>query len=146
VRSYLYYRSGNKSVASDLTQDTFLKFWAKQLKPDPVYHHQGLLYKIAGDLFITHTRRQKVRQDYQEKIELDVSSENPEEALAYNELKKNYEKCLSLLTEKQRVVFLMSRLDDLSYREIAEKISVSVKAIEKRMGIALSQLKACLNR
>ncbi len=48
---------------------------------------------------------------------------------------------LGKLSEKQRTVFLMSRMDNMKYREIATTIGISVKAVEKRMKYALSFLK-----
>jgi RNA polymerase sigma-70 factor (ECF subfamily) len=48
------------------------------------------------------------------------------------------------MPENQRVVFLMSRMEDLTYREIAERLELSIKAVEKRMSLALKLLKAKL--
>jgi RNA polymerase sigma-70 factor (ECF subfamily) len=49
------------------------------------------------------------------------------------------------MDEKNRVVFLMNRIDDLTYNEIAMNLGLSVKAVEKRMGKALSFLKEKLD-
>ena len=57
--------------------------------------------------------------------------------LEYSELKKKYEKTLMKLPIKQREVFLMSRVEELKYSEIAERLRISVKAVEKRMKKAL---------
>ena len=45
------------------------------------------------------------------------------------------------MPEKQRTVFLMSRVEDLKYKEIAERLDLSQKAVEKRMSLALAFLK-----
>ena len=45
------------------------------------------------------------------------------------------------MPEKDRIVFLMSRMEDKKYREIAESIDVSIKTVEKRMSSALKYLK-----
>ena len=45
------------------------------------------------------------------------------------------------LPENQRIVFLMSRTEELTYQEIATRLSISVKAVEKRMSGALSRLR-----
>ena len=55
--------------------------------------------------------------------------------------KNTYEEALKSLSEKQRDVFLMSRLDALSYKDIAERLDISVKAVEKRISGALSNLR-----
>ena len=51
------------------------------------------------------------------------------------------QKIISSLTEKCRVVFLMNRLDDMTYSQIAESLGVSVKAVEKQMCKALAVLR-----
>jgi len=56
-------------------------------------------------------------------------------------VKENYSKALASMPEKQRTVFLLSRTDNLKYREIAEMLEISVKAVEKRMKLALEHLR-----
>ena len=53
---------------------------------------------------------------------------------------------LAAMPEKSRAVFLMNRIDDLTYKEIAVRLQLSVKAVEKRMHIALEFLKEHLDR
>ena len=66
---------------------------------------------------------------------------NPEKELQFKELKADFEKKLADMTDSQRVVFLMSRMDGLKNREIAEKLNISIKAVEKRMSGALVIIK-----
>ncbi len=140
IRKYLYYRSGNEHLASDITQEVFLKLWEKQIKYEGT-RTKNLLYKIASDLFISHFRKNKVAENYTQSLSFDFHQANAEEAIYYEELKTKYEKALALLPEKQRVVFLMNRIDELTYKEIAERLDLSVKAIEKRMTQAIASLK-----
>ena len=66
---------------------------------------------------------------------------SPEELLAFDQLKEKYESLLLKLPDKQRVVFLLSRIDELKYHEIASRLNISVKAVEKRMKNALNLLR-----
>lgn len=139
IRNYIYYRSADKELATDIAQDTFMKVWEKQDKLDS--NIKGLLYKIANDLFISKYRRQSLERDYSNSLQFDSGDTNTEQSIHYNELKTNYERALSKLPEKQRVVFLMSRNEELKYHEIAERLKISVKAVEKRMKNALAYLR-----
>jgi len=144
VRSYLFYRGAEKEKASDIAQDVFLKVWEKQMDIDPKTA-LGLLYKIAGDMFISTYRREKLEMNYMGSLKSDRVDLSPEDQLNYNELFANYSKALAALSEKQRTVFLMARMEGLKYHEIAERLNLSVKAIEKRMSITLAYLKKVLH-
>jgi RNA polymerase sigma-70 factor (ECF subfamily) len=140
IRRYLYYRSGDEALSTDLTQDTFMRVWEKQMMLSPD-RDAGLLYKIAGDLFVSHMRREKLRQEAPDRIRFEPGSRNPEEELEFQELQEKYEKALVKLPENQRIVFLMSRIEELTYPEIAARLTLSVKAVEKRMTGALARLR-----
>jgi RNA polymerase sigma factor (sigma-70 family) len=145
VRSYLFYRGASREQASDLAQDVFLRIWEKQLDVDPKSALR-LLYKIAGDMFISQYRRVAIEQSYIGSLKSDNSDFTPEDQILYDQLFENYTKALSELSEKQRTVFLMSRMEGLKYHEIAERLDLSVKAIEKRMNITLAYLKKALQQ
>lgn len=140
VRSYLFFRGAEKERASDLAQDVFLRIWEKQLDIDPKTALR-LLYKIANDMFISQYRREDLELNYRKSLKKDMSDISPEEQLQYAELLANYTKALAGLSEKQRTVFLMSRMEGLKYQEIAERLNLSVKAVEKRMSITLAYLR-----
>lgn len=143
VRSYLVYRGAEKERATDLAQDVFMRVWEKQLNVD-VKTALRLLYKMAADMFISQYRREKLEMNYRSSLTADGLDLSPEEQLRHKELYGIYVRALSELNENQRVVFLMSRMEGLKYSEIAERLHLSVKAVEKRMGLALAYMKKVL--
>jgi RNA polymerase sigma-70 factor (ECF subfamily) len=62
----------------------------------------------------------------------------------YKQLKTRYESALQKLPEKQRTVFMMSRMEELKYTEIAQLLDISIKTVEKRMSNALFYLRKAL--
>jgi len=144
VRSYLFYRGAEKEQASDLAQDVFLRIWEKQLDIDPKTALR-LLYKMAGDMFVSRYRRENLEMNYRKALRNETDDNSPMDQLQYKELHANYTKVLAGLGEKQRTVFLMARMDGLKYHEISERLNLSIKAVEKRMNIALGYLKKALH-
>lgn len=100
---------------------------------------------MAGDIFISQYRKTQVVRKHQSTFALEINTDSPEQQMQYAELKAKYERALADLPEKQRTVFLMSRMEDMSYKEIADNLQLSVKAVEKRMSQALATLKTRMN-
>jgi len=143
IRSYIYYRCGDTELATDIAQEVFIQVWEKQfeIRDGKI---KSLLYKMSADLFISKYRRMELEQKYLNSIELDYLEDSPEEQAELVELTSRYEKSLATLPENQRIVFLMSRNEGLKYSEIAERLDISVKAVEKRMNKALLFLREAL--
>ena len=143
VRNYVFFRSGNTEVATDIAQDTFLKVWEKR-NSIQLNSVKGLLFKIANDQFISHYRKEKRSFEFFRHYVFDKETQSPEDEMAFEQLKENYSLALNKMREKQRTVFLLSRVENLKYTEIAEMQGISVKAVEKRMKNALDHLRQFL--
>ncbi|MCH2235868.1 MAG: sigma-70 family RNA polymerase sigma factor [Crocinitomicaceae bacterium] len=144
IRNFIYYRCGNTEQATDIAQEAFMRLWQKQFKFHP-QQTKSLLYKIAKELWISEHRKIQSAQKFQLSLTTFNTGNESEDLLAYKELKEKYEAALTQLPEKQREVFLMSRLEEMSYKEIAERLNLSLKAVEKRMSQALGELRKVLN-
>lgn len=143
LRAYIYYKSADEELATDIAQECFLKLWEKKEKIR-LSQVRGLLFKMAYDLFINNFYHQKRTKLLFQNISFDEQDYSPEEILSFEQLQEKYEALIIKMPEKQRVVFLMSRIDGLMYKEIAERLNLSVKAVEKRMKNALVFLRTSL--
>lgn len=139
IRNYIYYRSGDSYLTDDITQETFIKVWEKRKKLNQE-KITPLLYTIAAAILVDHFRKQKHVEGFIEEIKFRHQL-HLEESSDKEILKQKCELVLKALTEKERVVFLMSRKDELSYKEIALRLELSIKAVEKRMTKALKKIK-----
>jgi RNA polymerase sigma-70 factor (ECF subfamily) len=143
LRRYLYYRSGDQDLSADIAQNVFMKIWKKKFDISKG-NIKSLLFKMGTDEFISNYRRSKIERDYVYSQDFKLVHENNDQN-DFAEKKQKYEKALMTLTDKQRVALLMNKMEGLTYKEIAESLNLSQKAIEKRISQALSALKNILN-
>ena len=144
LRRFLIYRSGDQDLSGDIAQNVFMKVWTKKIEIASG-NIKSLLFKMATDEFISHIRKKKVEKEYTESIDLRLIRE-PDNNDDLLEKKILFQKALNQLPEKQKTAFLMNKMQGLTYKEIAEVLNLSQKAIEKRIGLALKALKQNLNQ
>lgn len=144
LRNYISYRCGDPDLATDIVQETYVKLWEKDMEFRDG-QTRSLLYKMANELWISQYRKKDSERKYKMQFKAKEEHNEIEEQLYFKELKESYESQLALMAEGQRTVFLMSRMDQLSYREIAERLDISVKAVEKRMNLALKALRKIID-
>ncbi len=139
VFNYIYYKFGNEEKAQDAVQEAFVKLWENCAKVAPE-KAKSYLYTVANNMYLNVIKAEKVRLKYAAKT-LKTINESPEFLLEEKEFKAKLDKALDDLPENQRTTFLLNRIDGKKYREIAEIEGVSLKAIEKRMHLALKTLR-----
>lgn len=143
LRNYIYYRCGDGELATDVVQEVFIKLWEKQPNKSPK-QLLPLLYKMSRDNMISKLRHKKVVKAYEDAPHYHSEISAPDAVLEGKEIQEKYEKALEDMTDGQREVFLMSRNDELKYSEIADRLGISVKAVEKRMKNALAFLRKAI--
>lgn len=143
IKNYVFYRIGDIDIATDITQDVFTRIWEKQISVD-MSQAKYLLYKIARDMLVSKYRRIEVENKYTTRMQFEMTEMTASDDYDYKQLKTKYENALNKLPEKQRTVFMMSRMDELKYQEIADRLEISIKTVEKRMSNALFYLRKVL--
>lgn len=141
LRNFLFYKFGNMEQAEDLAQDAFVKLW-QNCGAVPLEKAKSYIYTIANNSSLNQIAHQKVVLKYEKNFSgLDKTNENPEYLLEEKQFKTKLLKAIENLNEKQRMTFLMHRIDGKKYSEIALDLNISVKAVEKRIHLALLSLR-----
>lgn len=140
IRNYISYRSYDPELATDITQEAYMKLWEKDLEYRGM-QTRSLLYKIANELWISTYRKKQTEKNYLETEVLEFRENTTEDNYNAEQLQNRISKTLAELPEKQRTVFLLSRMEGLTYQQIATQLDISVKAIEKRMSLTLKTLR-----
>ncbi|MDO6674247.1 sigma-70 family RNA polymerase sigma factor [Tenacibaculum sp. 1_MG-2023] len=142
VTNFSSYKSNDKDTALDLIQEAFLKMWEK-CSEISYEKAKSYLFTSVNNLFLNKLKHEKVILNYAKSAPyLDINNQSPEYLLEEEEFKTKLKNAIENLTEAEREVFLMNRIDGKKYREIAELLNISQKAVEKRMSSALKKLRS----
>ena len=125
----------------DVVQDVFARLWQRRAAIKEDQPLKAYLYRIANNLLIDHYRKLQVRQAY--------VAQHPETTptivpVEHVDLEAHVMIAIEQLPDALREAFVLSRFEELTYREIAALLGVSVKTVESRMSKALKQLRALL--
>jgi RNA polymerase sigma-70 factor (ECF subfamily) len=140
--NFAYYKTGDKTTSLDLAQEGFIKIWENCTKIE-LLKAKSYLFTVINNLFLNSVKHKKVVFAYAKSSPyLDVDNQSPDYLLEEEEFKEKLKIAIEKLSERERSVFLMHRIDGKKYREIAEILAISQKAVEKRMSSALKKLRA----
>ncbi|HBI80743.1 MAG TPA: RNA polymerase subunit sigma-70 [Bacteroidales bacterium] len=139
IRHFAYFKTGDVHLSDDIVQETFIKLWDMRGKVNDSTV-KSLLYTIAGNIVKNHYKHLKVVYNFQvsAKSEMTTNTSSADENIRMEQLDGQLQRVLAEIPPGPREVFLMSRIDGLTYDEIASRLGLSVKAIEKRMSEALA--------
>jgi len=137
----------NEKISEEIVQDSFMKLWEIRDTLNEQFNIRNFLYTITKNNCLNYLRNQKIALKHQEKIkylEMQFNYEALEKLgnyLEFEVLREKIDQAIAALPEEIRETFLLSRFDELHYKEIAEKQSISIKTVEARMTKALRILR-----
>ena len=138
LRNFLFFRFGDEAVAEDITQEAFIKLWQHCAE---VRHPKSFIYTVAKNSALNHTAFQKVVLNYAENNPGRTrDNQSPDYLMEEEEFRIKFDRAIAGLTEAQRTALLLNRIEGKKYKEIAEMLGISVKAVEKRIHGALVAL------
>ncbi len=137
--NYAYTFVNDHDEAEEVVQSTFINFWEKRAEININHSLKAYLYRSVRNSCLNKLKHEKVKREH-EKHELTFSSlgvESTAQSVMKNELEQRIAQALTKLPEQCRLVFTLSRFEELKYQEIADQLSISVKTVENQMGKAL---------
>ncbi|MFO7657345.1 MAG: RNA polymerase sigma-70 factor [Bacteroidales bacterium] len=134
-----------KKTAEDIVQEQFIYIWENRKKMGNIKSLKSYLYRAVKNKSINHLRKQFLKssgcvtENITEKY-LAGNPPNPEEMLINKELGHILSKAFDKLPEKCRIIFIMKKVGELTNKEIADNLTISVKTVENQMNIAFKKL------
>jgi len=141
---YLFRFSGDADSAADAVQETFLRLVERTPHDGGV---RGWLYRVGTNLVMergrTHRRRLRLLENHPDRAPIGDPPADPVEETERRERRREVQRALSLLSERDRTVLLM-RAEGFTQREIAEALQVNPKAMGSILNRAQAKLAAAL--
>lgn len=133
--AYVEEYTKSPEVAEELVQDLFLKIWIDRATFSPTVSVKAYLYASARNLALDYLKHKRVVDNWKTETRQHVSSapDAPDESLRRKQLSKAVRQAIEELPERRKQVFKLSRQRDLTYKEIAHVLNISVKTVEKHM-------------
>ncbi|MEE9465491.1 MAG: RNA polymerase sigma-70 factor [Candidatus Neomarinimicrobiota bacterium] len=132
-------------VAEGLVQEVFLRVWKRRTRLDPDRNIKSYLYTATRNRALKELRRAGITTDGARHLTLSVSQpKTPEDEWDEQQMLLQVNRAVARLPKQCRVIFSMSRFDQLTYAEIAVSLNLSIKTVETQMGRALKTLRRSL--
>jgi RNA polymerase sigma-70 factor, ECF subfamily len=129
----------NHSISEEVVQEVFINLWENR---------KSITIKTSLEKYLYISVKNRSYNYFRDNFKLILSEidgieipYNPNGYLEFNELKKICEKAIDELPLKCKEIFMLSREEGLSYRQIADMKGISYKTVENQLGIALKKLR-----
>ncbi len=129
--------------AEDIVQEVFISLWDKRSTLTIQTSLSAYLYTAVRYKFMNLLAHQKVRTDYSASLQqfINKGEFQTDNYIREKEFSAEIEKEINLLPEKMREIFILSRKQHQSNKEIAEQLNVSQKTVRNQLGNALKILR-----
>lgn len=144
---------GDRAQAADAAQEAFINAY-QRLNTYKGGSFRAWLLRITANLCYDELRRQKRRPQTALEIEDDEGEEterplpapdpSPEQAVIGRQLQRAIQQCIDALHPDQRVVLVMSDMDEFDYAEIAGQLNVPAGTVKSRLSRARANVRECL--
>ncbi len=133
-------------VAEDLAQDVFHDLWKRRETLEISISVRAYLRRAGINKTLNYIRDKKMKWDDEGKLPgMATTMPDAVQHLQKDDLKKMIDDSIDALPERCRLVFTLSRFEEMSYKEIASSLGISIKTVENQMSKALKVLRASLD-
>lgn len=129
--------------AEEIVQNLFSGIWEKRTDLEINVSLKSYLYRAVHNHCLNRIKHLKIREEYQQYADnyYETSYESVNQIVIKNELERKIHEAIDKLPEQCRLIFRLSRFEELKYHEIAEQLGISPKTVENQVGKALKILR-----
>ncbi|QRR02546.1 RNA polymerase sigma-70 factor [Dyadobacter sandarakinus] len=136
-----------REMAEEVVADVFVKLWKNREQIEVHTSFQAYIYRAVRNQALDYLKLRVHRQNERESLESvqwnlsHADHFSPAEELSFNEFFNHVEDCIRALPRQCQLIFRLSREEGLRYRDIAERLDISIKTVETQMSRALKVLR-----
>jgi RNA polymerase sigma-70 factor, ECF subfamily len=134
----------SREEASELVQETYLRVMRRSQVTSFEFSARNYLFETATNLARDHIRRQRLRRhdsyDETKEVFAERSEEQPEHRLAWDQTIAELRSGIAALPPLTRDIFVMGRLREMKYTEIATELGIGVRTVERKLSEAMALL------
>lgn len=145
VRRFLLTLVKETALAEDLAQGVFMKLWHFRFRLDPALSLKNYLMVLARNAAMDFFRSKYYMSQAGQPATEHAASERTEQRAEYSEVSARIRKAVEEMPAQRREVFKMSRFENLSSEEIADRLGLSIRTVEKHIQLALKDLRVFLS-
>jgi len=133
--------------AEEIVQEMFFNFWQKKEKLEITTSVEAYLFRSVRNSCLNYLKHLKIREEHRlaTNQEIILKEQEVHDNVIALELQEKIDSVIEQLPPERKKIFIMSRHEELKYKEIAEKLNLSVKTVEVQMSKALKFLRLHLS-
>lgn len=133
----------DKELCEDIIQDIFMNIWNNREKLEINISLKGYLYACARYQVFNHFKKNKdkIHVEFFDDLDKRFQHSTPETQMMHEELVQQISSIVDTLPEKCQLVYKLSRDEQLSHKEIAERLDISIKTVENHITKALQVIR-----
>jgi RNA polymerase sigma-70 factor (ECF subfamily) len=140
---YAFRFTEDSENAEEIVQDIFFNIWSKRENLQINISIKSYLYQTVKNSCLNFIKHKKVEDKYKTHFIQQIQYEelNETDLESENLLAEKIQTAIDKMPPARKKVFLMSKIDNLKYKEIAETLGISIKTVENHIGNALKFLR-----
>lgn len=125
----------SQAEAEEIIQNVFISLWENRDMLNEAFPLHNYLYKVTINHIYNYFKQQSVRRNYRERVLLEGSEADleVEQSILANDLEETVNRFVEDLPLRQQIIYRLSRMEGLCHAEIAQRMGLSIRAVENHI-------------